>query len=76
MRILVPGGTGVFGRLCRLMAGDPLIDLTIGARDRSFASRRRSRPETRGCFRLDVEIGLPWICRLVRYRASGFLTSR
>lgn len=34
MRTLVLGGTGVFGgRLCRLLASDPLIDLTIGARD-------------------------------------------
>lgn len=34
MRTLVLGGTGVFGgRLCRLLANDPLIDLTIGARD-------------------------------------------
>ena len=32
--MLVLGGTGVFGgRLCRLLANDPLIDLTIGARD-------------------------------------------
>ena len=36
MRTLVLGGTGVFGgRLCRLLADDPLIDLTIGARDRA-----------------------------------------
>lgn len=36
MRTLVLGGTGVFGgRLCRLLANDPLIDLTIGARDRA-----------------------------------------
>ena len=34
MRTLVLGGTGVFGgRLCRLLANDPLIGLTIGARD-------------------------------------------
>lgn len=34
MRTLVLGGTGVFGgRLCRLLANDPLIDLTIGARN-------------------------------------------
>ncbi len=34
LRVLVLGGTGVFGgRLCRLLAGDPLIDLTTGARD-------------------------------------------
>lgn len=34
MRTLVLGGTGVFGgRLCRLLANDPLIDLTVGARD-------------------------------------------
>lgn len=32
--MLVLGGTGVFGgRLCRLLANDPLIDLTAGARD-------------------------------------------
>ncbi|WP_422015162.1 DUF4166 domain-containing protein [Reyranella sp.] len=36
MRTLVLGGTGVFGgRLCRLLANDPLVDLTIGARDRA-----------------------------------------
>ncbi len=36
MRVLVLGGTGVFGsRLCRLLAGDPDIALTIAARDRS-----------------------------------------
>jgi len=34
VRTLVLGGTGVFGgRLCRLLASDPLTDLTIGARD-------------------------------------------
>jgi hypothetical protein len=36
MRTLVLGGTGVFGgRLCRLLANDLRIDLTIGARDRA-----------------------------------------
>lgn len=35
MRVLVLGGTGVFGsRLCRLLHSDPGIDLTIAARDR------------------------------------------
>lgn len=34
MRVLVLGGTGVFGsRLCRLLAGDPAIALTVAARD-------------------------------------------
>ena len=34
--MLVLGGTGVFGgRLCRLLAGDPRIELTAGARDRA-----------------------------------------
>lgn len=34
MRVLALGGTGVFGsRLCRLLAGDPRIELTIAARD-------------------------------------------
>ena len=34
MRVLVLGGTGVFGsRLCRLLAGDPGLTLTIAARD-------------------------------------------
>jgi hypothetical protein len=34
-RVLVLGGTGVFGsRLCRLLAGDPHIRLTVAARDR------------------------------------------
>ena len=36
LRVLVLGGTGVFGsRLCRLLAGDPRIALTIAARSRS-----------------------------------------
>ena len=36
MRVLVLGGTGVFGsRLCRLLAADPGIALTIAARDRA-----------------------------------------
>ena len=36
MRVLVLGGTGVFGsRLCRLLAGDPGPTLTIAARDRA-----------------------------------------
>lgn len=36
MRVLVLGGTGVFGsRLCRLLAGDPAITLTIAARDQA-----------------------------------------
>lgn len=36
MRVLVLGGTGVFGsRLCRLLAGDPAIALTVAARDRT-----------------------------------------
>ena len=36
MRVLVLGGTGVFGsRLCRLLAADPAIALTIAARDRA-----------------------------------------
>jgi hypothetical protein len=36
MRVLILGGTGVFGsRLCRLLAGDPAISLTIAARDRA-----------------------------------------
>ena len=36
MRVLVLGGTGVFGsRLCRLLAGDPRIALTIAARNRA-----------------------------------------
>ncbi|MCX7365654.1 MAG: DUF4166 domain-containing protein [Alphaproteobacteria bacterium] len=35
-RVLVLGGTGVFGsRLCRLLAGDPNIALTLAARNRS-----------------------------------------
>ena len=34
MRVLVLGGTGVFGsRLCRLLAADPGIALTIAARN-------------------------------------------
>ncbi len=34
LRVLVLGGTGVFGsRLCRLLVGDPSIVLTIAARD-------------------------------------------
>ena len=34
LHVLVLGGTGVFGsRLCRLLAGDPAIKLTIAARD-------------------------------------------
>jgi uncharacterized protein YbjT (DUF2867 family) len=33
-RVLVLGGTGVFGsRLCRLLAGDPAIAITVAARD-------------------------------------------
>lgn len=36
LRVLVLGGTGVFGsRLCRLLAGDPGIALTVAARRRS-----------------------------------------
>lgn len=36
MRVLVLGGTGVFGsRLCRLLAGDPNLTLTVAARDRA-----------------------------------------
>jgi hypothetical protein len=36
VRVLVLGGTGVFGsRLCRLLAADPGIALTIAARDRA-----------------------------------------
>lgn len=36
MRVLVLGGTGVFGsRLCRLLAGDSRLALTIAARDRA-----------------------------------------
>ena len=36
MRVLVLGGTGVFGsRLCRLLAGDPGLTLTVAARDRA-----------------------------------------
>jgi hypothetical protein len=36
VRVLVLGGTGVFGsRLCRLLAGDPGLALTIAARDRA-----------------------------------------
>lgn len=36
MRVLVLGGTGVFGsRLCRLLVGDPDIALTIAARNRA-----------------------------------------
>ena len=36
MRVLVLGGTGVFGsRLCRLLAADPGIALTIAARGRA-----------------------------------------
>ena len=36
MRVLVLGGTGVFGsRLCRLLAADPGIALTVAARDRA-----------------------------------------
>lgn len=35
LRVLVLGGTGVFGsRLCRLLAGDPRIALTVAARSR------------------------------------------
>jgi hypothetical protein len=35
VRVLVLGGTGVFGsRLCRLLAGHPGITLTVAARDR------------------------------------------
>ena len=36
MRVLILGGTGVFGsRLCRLLAGHPGIALTVAARDRA-----------------------------------------
>lgn len=36
MRVLILGGTGVFGsRLCRLLAADPGIALTVAARDRA-----------------------------------------
>jgi hypothetical protein len=36
VRVLVLGGTGVFGsRLCRLLAGDPGLTLTVAARDRA-----------------------------------------
>jgi NAD(P)-dependent dehydrogenase (short-subunit alcohol dehydrogenase family) len=36
VRVLILGGTGVFGsRLCRLLAGDPGLTLTIAARDRA-----------------------------------------
>lgn len=36
MRVLILGGTGVFGsRLCRLLAGDTGIALTVAARDRA-----------------------------------------
>jgi hypothetical protein len=36
VRVLVLGGTGVFGsRLCRLLAGDPELTLTVAARDRA-----------------------------------------
>lgn len=107
MRTLVLGGTGVFGgRLCRLLADDPLIERTAGARmaprsgPRSIVApwgqptskcRRPAdagMPLPRFCwpiikavetgeegrFRFDVEIGLPVIGRLIRYR--GTLTSR
>jgi hypothetical protein len=36
VRVLILGGTGVFGsRLCRLLAGDPGLMLTVAARDRA-----------------------------------------
>ena len=41
MRVLVLGGTGVFGsRLCRLLAGDPGLTLTVAARDRAAVDAR------------------------------------
>lgn len=66
-RVLVLGGTGVFGsRLCRLLAGDPRIALTLAA---------RSQPEVD---RLAAELGVAalafdWRRDLDRVLAAGDL---
>jgi len=65
VRVLVLGGTGVFGsRLCRLLADDPGIELTIVARDRAAVDR------------LARELGvagraLDWRCDLDRVLGEG-----
>ena len=69
MRVLVLGGTGVFGsRLCRLLAADPGIALTIAARDHGAVDALARDPEGRLKFasaqsglgrRVLAELGLP-----------------
>lgn len=50
MRVLVLGGTGVFGsRLCRLLADDPGIALTITARDRAAVDALARELGVAGC---------------------------
>lgn len=64
-RVLVLGGTGVFGsRLCRLLAGDPAIALTVAARNRAKVDALAGE--------LDIAaLVLDWHCDLDRELATG-----
>lgn len=65
LRVLVLGGTGVFGsRLCRLLAGDPRIALTIAARSRSEVDALAAELGTRG-------LAFDWRRDLDRILAQG-----
>jgi len=60
------------GRLDLVMSGMRLAGVPMPRF--CWPSINANETEKEGRFRFDVEIGLPWIGRLVRYR--GFLTSR